>query len=90
MSELFGRIGMPDSLLFNSSLLKGNKMPKLKTKRAAAKRFSVTGTGKLKRNHSFKRHLLFNKPKKMKRQARGTTMVAACDVQIVKQFLPYL
>lgn len=89
MSELFGRIGMPDSLLFNSSLLKGNKMPKLKTKRAAAKRFGVTGTGKLKRNHSFKRHLLFNKPKKMKRQARGSVIIAAAN-KFVKKFLPFI
>ena len=89
MSELFGRIGMRDSLLFNSSLLKGNKMPKLKTKRAAAKRFSVTGTGKLKRNHSFKRHLLFNKPKKMKRQARGSVIIAAAN-KFVKKFLPFI
>ncbi|MGYP002499505152 len=89
MSELFGRIGMPDSLLFNSSLLKGNKMPKLKTKRAAAKRFSVTGTGKLKRNHSFKRHLLFNKPTKQKRQARGSMIIAAAN-KFVKKFLPFI
>ncbi len=89
MSELFGRIGMPDSLLFNSSLLKGNKMPKLKTKKAAAKRFSVTGTGKLKRNHSFKRHLLFNKPTKQKRQARGSMIIAAAN-KFVKKFLPFI
>ena len=89
MSELFGRIGMPDSLLFNSSLLKGNKMPKLKTKKAAAKRFSVTGTGKLKRNHSFKRHLLFNKPTKQKRQARGSVIIAAAN-KFVKKFLPFI
>lgn len=89
MSELFGRIGMPDSLLFNSSLLKGNKMPKLKTKKAAAKRFSVTGTGKLKRNHSFKRHLLFNKPTKQKRQTRGSMIIAAAN-KFVKKFLPFI
>ena len=89
MSELLGRIVMPDSLLFNSSLLKGNKMPKLKTKRAAAKRFGVTGTGKLKRNHSFKRHLLFNKPTKQKRQARGSMIIAAAN-KFVKKFLPFI
>ena len=65
-------------------------MPKLKTNRAAAKRFSVTGTGKLKRNFANKRHLLFAKSTKMKRNARGTTLVAAADVKIVKQFLPYI
>ncbi|MDO4161755.1 MAG: 50S ribosomal protein L35 [Pseudomonadota bacterium] len=64
-------------------------MPKLKTKKAVAKRFSATGTGKLKRNHSFKRHLLFNKPKKMKRQARGSVIIAAAN-KFVKKFLPFI
>ena len=65
-------------------------MPKLKTKSAVKKRISVTGTGKLKRNFAFKRHCLFCKTQKMKRQARGTTLLAAADVSIVKKFLPYL
>ena len=65
-------------------------MPKLKTKSSVKKRFGVTGTGKLKRNFAKKRHCLFCKTQKMKSQARGTTLVAECDVQIVKQFLPYL
>ncbi|MBR6663249.1 MAG: 50S ribosomal protein L35, partial [Alphaproteobacteria bacterium] len=65
-------------------------MPKMKTKSAVKKRFSVTGTGKLKRNAAYKRHLLFNKPTKMKRQARGTVLLNEADVKIVKKFLPYL
>ena len=65
-------------------------MPKLKNKSAVKKRFGVTGTGKLKRNFANKRHLLFNKGTKMKRQARGTTLVNESDVKIVKQFLLYL
>ncbi|MDR1694605.1 MAG: 50S ribosomal protein L35 [Lactobacillaceae bacterium] len=65
-------------------------MPKLKTNSSAAKRFSVTGTGKLKRNFANKRHCLFAKSQKMKRQARGTTLVSEADVQIVKKFLPYI
>ncbi len=65
-------------------------MPKMKTKSAVKKRFGVTGTGKLKRNFAFKRHCLFCKTPKMKRQARGTTLLSAVDVQIVKKFLPYL
>lgn len=65
-------------------------MPKMKTKSSVKKRFSVTGTGKLKRNFAKKRHCLFCKTPKMKRQARGTTLVDTADVQIVKQFLPYL
>lgn len=74
----------------NLFLLKGIEMPKLKTKSSAKKRFSATGTGKLKRNFAFKRHCLFCKSQKMKRQARGTTLLSEVDVQIVKKFLPYL
>ena len=69
---------------------KGIKMPKLKTKSAVKKRFSATGTGKLKRNFAKKRHCLFCKTQKMKRQARGTTLLSESDTKIVKQFLPYL
>ena len=65
-------------------------MPKLKTKSSAKKRFSATGTGKLKRNFAKKRHCLFCKTQKMKRQARGTTLLSVSDTKIVKQFLPYL
>ena len=65
-------------------------MPKMKTKSAVKKRFGVTGTGKLKRNFAYKRHCLFCKTQKMKRQARGTTLVSEADAQIVKKFLPYL
>ena len=65
-------------------------MPKLKTKSSVKKRFGVTGTGKLKRNFAKKRHCLFCKTQKMKRQARGTTLLCAADAKIVEQFLPYL
>ena len=65
-------------------------MPKLKTKSSAKKRFSATGTGKLKRNFAKKRHCLFCKTQKMKRQARGTTLLSESDTKTVKQFLPYL
>jgi len=64
-------------------------MPKLKNKSSAKKRFSRTGTGKIKRQFAYKRHCLEEKPKKMKRKARGTTLVAPQDVKIVRQFLPY-
>lgn len=65
-------------------------MPKMKTKSAVKKRFSVTGTGKLKRSYANKRHCLFAKSTKMKRQARGTTLLCDADARIVKQFLPYM
>lgn len=64
-------------------------MPKMKTKSAAKKRFRLTGTGKVRANVAFKRHMLRNKPKQMKRQARGTMILEDCDARIVKKFLPY-
>ena len=64
-------------------------MPKLKNKSSAKKRFSKTGSGKIKRQFAYKRHCLEEKPKKMKRKARGTTLVSANDTRIVRQFLPY-
>ncbi len=65
-------------------------MPKLKTKSSAKKRFSVTGTGKIKRNFAHKRHCLSAKSTKMKRNARGTTIINDSDAIIVKKFLPYI
>lgn len=65
-------------------------MPKMKTKRAAAKRFKVTGSGKIKKKKAFLRHLLTCKNAKKKRQLRGTSMVEAPgDQQRIKRFLPY-
>jgi large subunit ribosomal protein L35 len=64
-------------------------MPKLKTKRSAAKRFGFTGTGKVKRNQAFHRHNFTDKPKKAKLRHRGTTLVAKVDVAMVKRMLPY-
>jgi large subunit ribosomal protein L35 len=65
-------------------------MPKMKTKSAAKKRFRLTGTGKVRANVAYKRHMLRNKPQKMKRQARGTFILSDADATIVKRnFLPY-
>jgi large subunit ribosomal protein L35 len=65
-------------------------MPKMKTKSSAKKRFSVTGTGKVRGNVACKRHLLANKPQKMKRQARGTFTLADGDaVKVIRHYLPY-
>jgi large subunit ribosomal protein L35 len=74
----------------NFHLFKGTEMPKMKTKSSAKKRFSKTGSGKIKRNFAFKRHCLEEKPTKMKRKARGTTILAKQDEVIVRQFMPYL
>lgn len=51
-------------------------MPKQKTHRGAAKRFKVTGTGKVRRNHSMKSHILTKKTTKRKRKLRKSTEVA--------------
>ena len=50
-------------------------MPKMKTKRAAAKRFKVTGTGKIKRFKAYKRHILTKKSTKRKRDLRQSTII---------------
>lgn len=65
-------------------------MPKMKTNRAAAKRFKVTGTGKLKRNKAFKRHILTKKTTKTKRNLRKPTITDATNVKNMKKILPYL
>jgi len=64
-------------------------MPKLKTKRAAAKRFARTGKGGFKRSQGFKRHILTKKSAKTIRNLRGPTQVHESDVAEVKQMLPY-
>ena len=64
-------------------------MPKIKTKRAAAKRFSTTGTGKLKRNKAYKSHILTKKTTKRKRNLRKATMTDATNVKNMKKVLPY-
>ncbi len=62
-------------------------MPKLKTHRAAAKRFRKTAKG-YKRAQSHRRHILTKKPRKRKRQLRNSMMVHKTDVDRVKQMLP--
>jgi large subunit ribosomal protein L35 len=64
-------------------------MPKMKSKRGAAKRFSRTGSGQFKCAHSHHRHILTKKSAKRKRQLRGTTMMAAVDMPAVRRMLPY-
>ena len=65
-------------------------MPKIKTNRAAAKRFKVTGTGKLKRNKAYKSHILTKKSTKRKRNLRQETITDATNVKNMKKVLPYL
>ena len=65
-------------------------MPKIKTNSSAAKRFKVTGSGKIKRNKGFKRHILSSKSKKRKRNLRRATMVAAVEQKNIRKLIPYL
>ncbi len=65
-------------------------MPKMKTKRAAAKRFKKTGTGKLKRNKAFKSHILTKKTTKRKRNLRKPTLADPTNEKNMKKVLPYL
>ena len=65
-------------------------MPKMKTSRAAAKRFKLTGTGKLKRAKASKSHILTKKSTKRKRNLRKGTMTDATNVKNMKKILPYL
>lgn len=65
-------------------------MPKIKTNRAAAKRFRVTGSGKVKRHKGFKSHLLSSKGKKRKRHLRKAALVSAVENKNVRRLVPYL
>ena len=65
-------------------------MPKIKTKRAAAKRFSVTGNGKLKRSKAYKSHILAKKTTKRKRNLRKPAITDETNVKNMKKVLPYL
>ena len=64
-------------------------MPKMKTKRGAAKRFRVRPGGSIKRGQAFKRHILTKKTTKNKRQLRGSAGVMAVDIAHVRAMLPY-
>lgn len=64
-------------------------MPKLKTKSAAKKRFSLTGSGKVRANFGCKQHNLRKRPQKMKRQARGTYILSDEAARLALAGLPY-
>ena len=65
-------------------------MPKMKTTKSAAKRFKVTGTGKLKRFKAYKRHILTKKSPMTKRNLRKSAIVDSTNVKNMKKLLPYL
>jgi large subunit ribosomal protein L35 len=62
-------------------------MPKMKTNSSAKKRFTLTGTGKIKRKHAFKRHILTKKATKRKRHLTDFTLVDKADERNVKLML---
>ena len=64
-------------------------MPKMKTKRAAAKRFKTTGTGKIVRNKAYKSHILTKKSPKRKRNLRKATVLDQTKIRNMKRPLPY-
>ena len=64
-------------------------MPKMKTNRSAAKRFKLTGSGKLKRNKAYKRHILTKKSPKTIRNLRKSAIVDESNVKNMKKILPY-
>ena len=64
-------------------------MPKMKSNRAAAKRFRFTASGKARRSQAFVNHILTKKSSKRKRQLRHGALVAECDQKEVKRLLPY-
>jgi large subunit ribosomal protein L35 len=86
--------GMPNRFIRAQPLpagpshVKETKMPKMKTKSSAKKRFKLTASGKVKAPVAFKRHNLRKRSSKMKRHARGTILLAPGDAaKVIKQFL---
>jgi len=65
-------------------------MPKLKTHRGAAKRFKLTGTGKVKRRKAFHSHILTSKTAKRKRALRKSSVLDERDAPGIKRLIPYL
>lgn len=63
-------------------------MPKMKTNRAAAKRFKKTGTGKIKRYKAYKSHILTKKTRKRKRSLRQSTIASTSDMNRIGIMLP--
>lgn len=64
-------------------------MPKMKTHRGAAKRFKVTGSGKVKKAKAYKSHILEKKSAKRKRNLRKSGLVSVADTRKVKLLIPY-
>ena len=66
-----------------------SKMPKMKTKSGAKKRFKMTATGKVKAGQAGKRHGMIKRTAKFIQTARGTGVLNESDAKIVKKYMPY-
>jgi len=64
-------------------------MPKIKTRRGAAKRFKKTASGKIRRNKAYKTHILTKMSPKRRRQLRKATLVSEADLHRVRAMIPY-
>ena len=64
-------------------------MPKMKTKKGAAKRFKVRGSGSIKRSSAYMRHILTKKTTKRKRQLRRASAVDRTNQRAIRAMLPY-
>lgn len=65
-------------------------MPKMKTNRGAAKRFKVSGSGKVVRNKAYASHILTKKTTKRKRNLRKSDLVDSANMRSVRKLVPYL
>ena len=64
-----------------------NKMPKVKTNSGAKKRFALTGTGKVKRKHAYKSHILTKKTKQQKRNLTHVAMVDQSNMRSIREMI---
>lgn len=76
-------------MFLESASLEGAKMPKMKTRRSAAKRFHVTASGKVRYKKQGLRHILTKKSSKRKGNLRATGILADCEAKRAKSMLPY-
>jgi large subunit ribosomal protein L35 len=90
VSHAFRTLVSPGQTSRNRAAQEGkSKMPKMKTKSAAKKRFKITGTGKVKSAAAGKRHGMIKRTNKFIRDARGTMVLAEPDgKKVIKNFLP--
>ena len=68
---------------------KEDEVPKIKTNRSAAKRFSTTGKGKIRRNKAFSSHILTSKTTKRKRKLRKRALISKADTAGIRLLIPY-